>query len=300
MSISLGSSAASGDAFTFTPTGKPLSAFEFDRARPSRKASWAKWGLQPSTRAASFRVGGRRVAPDTLAREGGAFLLDLFNDAAVRAVIVPVDGRGAPAPLAGAATRVAFEALRVTAASLALFDPFVAAGVITGAGDGAGVDDEEEEGGGSGGGGRLRGYIRRKADEDVEGVTVSDLLRDSLVNPSAEFPVDDLLEPDGAQRELLFRVFRWVVVGGGACQPEEAWGAYLDAARAVYRDLARAVRDDAEPGGVVIATEAAAVQALEGGPQLFPRASPHNVCLVALDAGRATVTVLYCAFVPFW
>lgn len=66
-----------------------------------------------------------------------------------------------------------------------------------------------------------------------DGVTVSDKLRELLVNPESE-NTNLVFSPD-QQRELLFHVFKALCVGGAICQPDERLEAYTQATKVLYK-----------------------------------------------------------------
>ena len=72
------------------------------------------------------------------------------------------------------------------------------------------------------------GYIRKCYDNVIEGVTVSDLLHDMLLNPDS-----DNLEvySDEEKQEFLYDLFKSVVTGGSMCQFEDSWDPYLTAVK---------------------------------------------------------------------
>ncbi|CAM9665539.1 unnamed protein product [Ectocarpus sp. 4 AP-2014] len=78
------------------------------------------------------------------------------------------------------------------------------------------------------------GNIRGCFPDVFDGVTVSDKLRELLVNPASENA--DTFSPT-QQEELLFHVFRVLAVGGGVCQPDDSLEPYTKAAKALYKDL---------------------------------------------------------------
>lgn len=63
-------------------------------------------------------------------------------------------------------------------------------------------------------------------------MTVSDKLRELLVNPDSESA--DVFSSD-QQEELLFHVFRALSIGGGVCQPDDSLEPYTAAAKALYK-----------------------------------------------------------------
>lgn len=76
------------------------------------------------------------------------------------------------------------------------------------------------------------GNIRGCFPEVFGGVTVSDKLRELLVNPDSENA--DVFSAD-QQKEVLFHVFRALSVGGGVCQPDDSLQPYTIAAKALYK-----------------------------------------------------------------
>lgn len=76
------------------------------------------------------------------------------------------------------------------------------------------------------------GTIRGCYSEDFDGVTVTDKIRELLVNTDTEnahiFSADQ-------QRELIFHLFKALCVGGAICQPSENLDAYMRATKALYK-----------------------------------------------------------------
>lgn len=76
------------------------------------------------------------------------------------------------------------------------------------------------------------GDIRGCYHDVFDGITVSDKLRELLVNSDSEnadtFSLDE-------QQELLFHVFRALCVGGGVCQPDDRLDAYTRATKTLYK-----------------------------------------------------------------
>ena len=69
------------------------------------------------------------------------------------------------------------------------------------------------------------GYIRKCYDTPIDGVTVSDLLKDMLINPESDHAE---LFSEEERREFLFQLFKMIVTGGSMSQFEDSWGPYLD------------------------------------------------------------------------
>lgn len=150
-----------------------------------------------------------------------------------------------------------------------------------------------------------------------DGVTVSDKLRELLVNPESE-NTNLVFSPD-QQRELLFHVFKALCVGGAICQPDERLEAYTQATKVLYKDLV-SVRKNTASGSVEISPcKVYRVTGINGHDQrnqdqsnsianserhLFLNAkdpeSSYHVCLLVVDLGMKRASVLRKEFVPFW
>lgn len=78
------------------------------------------------------------------------------------------------------------------------------------------------------------GLIRGCFEEVYDGVTVNDLLRDLLVNPDSENAATFSL---AEKSELLYQLFRILVVGGTLCQTDVDMKRYLDITKKLYKDL---------------------------------------------------------------
>lgn len=173
---------------------------------------WEKWGLSARRSMLLFRFKGSSFT----ASEAAAFLLDFFNDATVRGQLaITANERAAPSPLSGRVGAVQFEQLRTSVTSMSFFDRLADANIVVAVpgegGEPAGADRDTEAADGP-------LYIRKQLEEVIEGVPVGDRLRDAVVNPDSENA--GLFDESTEQRELLFRIFKHVVVGGSVCQYE--------------------------------------------------------------------------------
>lgn len=153
-------------------------------------------------------------------------------------------------------------------------------------------------------------------------MTVSDLLRDSILNPESD--AAELYKPEG-KKEFLYDLFKLITTGGSMCQHEDNWEAYLSTVKAralvcvcafrvfisfyprlsaslqpqtMYKQLLSVVKN--ESGKMSIASVVVKVTNWEADTPLFPGDSPHNSCYVVVDPLKRTVSVVYSAFVPFW
>ena len=81
---------------------------------------------------------------------------------------------------------------------------------------------------------RAGGIISKCFEQQVQGFTVADCLRESLLCEESEhyehFSADE-------RRELLFRLLQHLALGGTLNQYEDHLGPYLDTVRALYKNL---------------------------------------------------------------
>jgi hypothetical protein len=258
-----------GGSFTFEKTDREYS---FLKTKQGSVDSFQKWGLSPRLSVACLRISGRRF--DT--SEARAFLLDLFSSSALIEALTIYDKSGKPrklsstsSSLSSTTTTLEFEELHSTATSMTFFDRLVEAGAV-----------------------HESGSIKKRMDEDFHGVSICDCLREALLCPEEGSMQFSGLFTESDKNELLFRLLRLLATGGPLCQHEDSWEPYLDATKALYKDLV--VVTKANDGKTVNAVSTAySITRLDN---LFPNDNPHNVCLVSIDPIRRTVTVLMHTF----
>lgn len=132
-------------------------------------------------------------------------------------------------------------------------------------------------------------------DETCDGVVVSDRLRAMFVHEESEDA--DVFNAEEKQ-EFLYHVLHRLAVGGAMCQFEDNWQPYLDAAKAVYKNLVTVFRSQ-RTGQLVVGSRVLQLTSVDG-LTLFPADSPHSFCYVIVDPQRRQVSVWYNAFVPYW
>eukprot|EP00611_Tribonema_gayanum_P005481 TRINITY_DN14717_c0_g1_i1.p1 TRINITY_DN14717_c0_g1~~TRINITY_DN14717_c0_g1_i1.p1 ORF type:complete len:271 (-),score=51.74 TRINITY_DN14717_c0_g1_i1:39-821(-) len=143
------------------------------------------------------------------------------------------------------------------------------------------------------------GHIRAMMEETVSGMTVGDRLRDALVNPDSD---DAHAFDKNKKAELLYHVFKALVLGGAMCQPEDRLEPYLDATKRLYKDVVCVFRAKDDPA-IQVASHAFVINAVEwtaAGPRLFEVDSPHNACLVVVTPRKGQVVMLHKTFRPYW
>jgi len=129
-----------------------------------------------------------------------------------------------------------------------------------------------------------------------EGVCIQDKLRAAMCKRDCE-EWDAI--PEHMRDELLFCVFRHLVLGGAMCQWEDNVEPYLEASKQLYKDLVKA-RKNADSGQIEITTLAYQVNGVQAPTDLFPTPyAPNNWCLVLIDPVPRHVTYYYHGVVGF-
>lgn len=314
VSVSISTSAAAAIDDAPQSSSYTFAASEPPHVYPSLTGErWIKWGLAARTRAVRVSVtgGGRGLGSGG---DAAAFLSDLLNSAALRDALRPPDAQGKSCALPEHVRSVRATALSVTETSLSFFDALVRAGAL---GTSAAADSAAAP----------RTFIRKRFEEPYFNLPIVDCAREALVLPGddEECGEDDpngdavaLSQPQrfggaftqGDRAQVLFRLARWVVAGGGMCQYEDEWEPYAGAVKDLARDLLTVTRAPGDGGGIVVASHAWLVRALEsdgggavglrGGGGLFAVDSPHNLCLIVADPLKRCVHVLHHSWIPFW
>lgn len=124
---------------------------------------------------------------------------------------------------------------------------------------------------------REDGRIVGCMDTDIDGVLVSDRLRELAANPDSEHA--DLVDDHIGRQELLWQLFQGLVVGGPLCQWEDTWDAYLAATKTAMRALCD-VAPHPGTGEPHITSTAWQVSSIEGEGLRVD--SPHCQLIVAL------------------
>mmetsp|Transcript_21798 Transcript_21798/g.38530 ORF Transcript_21798/g.38530 Transcript_21798/m.38530 type:complete len:159 (+) Transcript_21798:3-479(+) len=140
------------------------------------------------------------------------------------------------------------------------------------------------------------GYLRKCMDEIYDGATASNLLMDLFLNEESS---NASLFDSSEQNQLLFRLLRWLVVGGSLNQPNETLPPYLDMVKRFYKSLVQVVKEPAS-GVLKITSQAFLVEELDGSHRgLFPEENQNSICIVVLTPSNRTATILNSAFMPF-
>jgi cilia- and flagella-associated protein 300 len=85
----------------------------------------------------------------------------------------------------------------------------------------------------------LSGNIRGCYEEVFHGISASDTLREVLLNEESENA--GVFSPSD-KKELIYRIFRILVIGGSMCQPETSIARYLEMTKAIYKEILTAYK----------------------------------------------------------
>merc|ERR1711988_1012414 len=231
-----------------------------------------KWNLNENVHMVKFRFDQKFERFDA-----EQFVRDFFSDPTVQAH-VQVATRGGMVRGPGAPTAVSVSKLNTTATNLEFFDCLKSDDLP----DGPIVRED----------GKIAGCF----EEWEEGVCIQDRLRMAMCKQDTD-EWDAI--PGHMRQELLFAVFRHLVLGGSMCQWEDNMDVYLGAARMFYKDLVKA-RKNPDNQQIEITTLAYQVNSVEGAGELFPNPyAPNNWCLILIDPVPRQVTYYYHGFVGF-
>ncbi|XP_076222253.1 cilia- and flagella-associated protein 300 isoform X2 [Nomia melanderi] len=116
------------------------------------------------------------------------------------------------------------------------------------------------------------GAIRKKYDMEIHNFLISDHLRGMLLDE--ECPEYNLYTKD-EREEFIFRIFQMLVFGGILCQYEETLDPYLDATKAIYKDLIRVQKQS--DTDLTVSTLVLEVVAKDGNGQAYFPCNPSHI-----------------------
>lgn len=153
--------------------------------------------------------------------------------------------------------------------------------------------DRLDEAGILGPGGRLLGCY----DEVFDGITVSDKLREMLLNEDSEYAS---VYSEDEKKEIIYKLLKLFVVGGAICQADQTIGRYLDITKDLYKELITVYRDSKTEqvqiaGRVYQLEKVTGLTLFQDDPD-----SPHNQLFLVIDPLKKEVTVMKHSFKPFW
>lgn len=232
-----------------------------------------RWGLADELKAVRVRYDRGGKDEEVVRR--------ILSDAAVREAL------GMPSVEDDAAVRV--ERLEVTATSLSLLDPIGASDVMLASGRAR--QCQQVEVGGVECDSELRKWLaRRKLERDVAHGAINEEERDL---DEARLSVDFSNQAD---RELLYRLFEVLALGGPLAQPDFELEPYLVCTKALYRDAVQVYKRSSD--GVTCLANGAYEAA---GPLVFGGdLRPLARCFVITEPKRAKALVLFSPARGMW
>eukprot|EP00744_Colponema_vietnamica_P010411 GILI01014710.1.p1 GENE.GILI01014710.1~~GILI01014710.1.p1 ORF type:complete len:260 (+),score=28.06 GILI01014710.1:71-850(+) len=218
-----------------------------------------KWGLAPSIVFRKFRYD-----QNFSKWQAEAFLRDFLNDA---------EFKSATQLGLGDVTEVSFEELPATTLSMDFFDKLEECGVTS-----------------------STGYIKKCYEEEYEGISVTDKLRELLlVKESEQYDTFSSRE----RSEFLFHLFSRIVIGGSMNQYEDNVNVYLDSAKGMYKDMVN-VTKDSSTGQLKISSWVFMIKGIKGSVPLFARDSPQNFAYVIVNPLQRHVSFWHYAWSTFF
>jgi len=138
---------------------------------------------------------------------------------------------------------------------------------------------------------RESGHIVKCFDDYYEDFVVSDELRKMLLMPDSD---NYDLYSESERDEFLFRIFRHLCLGGVVCQFEDTIQPYLDATKAIYKDLI-SVQKDAKSGQIHVTSIVFRVTASDETGMFYPSSvrNEQNFSYLIIDPLKRHVIVLY-------
>ena len=140
------------------------------------------------------------------------------------------------------------------------------------------------------------GSIRACMEESFDGLPAGDKLRELLLNEDSD---NASVFTPSERLELIFVLFRLLVLGGSMCQPDTTIARYLAMTKALYRDVLT-VYKDAE-GTVAVSGRVYKINAA-AGLDLFshPDKAVANLLLLLVCPLKKQVVTVKMDFKPFW
>ena len=141
------------------------------------------------------------------------------------------------------------------------------------------------------------GSIRQCMEENFDGIPAGDRLREVLLNEDSD---NASVFTPSERLELIFLLFRLLVLGGSMCQPDVKVDRYLALTKAFYRDVLT-VYKDAATGQVAVSGRVFKIISA-AGLDLFSHADKDivNLLLLSVDPIKKQIVAIRMDYKPFW
>ena len=101
------------------------------------------------------------------------------------------------------------------------------------------------------------------------------------------------------RNELLFHIFKRIVIGGSLCQFEEYIQPYLDMTKCFYKDMVSPAKDP-ETKEIYIRSVPVEIYTIEDASLYKKKGHPQNFFYVIIDPYQRYVHLWYHNWIPFW
>ena len=140
------------------------------------------------------------------------------------------------------------------------------------------------------------GHIRGCFEEIYDGLSVQDKLREMLVNEDSE---NSGLFSEKDKKELIYVLFRTLVVGGSMCQPDTRTERYLEMTKSLYRDLLTVYKAPTT-GAVTVSGKVFLLHGADGLELHRHADKPFHTFLVIIEPMRKEISVFKNDHMPYW
>ena len=141
------------------------------------------------------------------------------------------------------------------------------------------------------------GHIRGCFEEVYDGMTVQDKLRELLINEDSE---NACIYSEKERKELIYVLFKLLVVGGSMCQPDTNMERYLDMTKGLYRDLLTVYKAPTT-GNVTVSGKVFSITSVRGMDLfLHEEKTLLNTFIIIIEPIRKEISVLKNDFKPYW
>ena len=141
------------------------------------------------------------------------------------------------------------------------------------------------------------GIIKGCFEEIYDGISVADKLRDMMANDDSE---NASLYTEKEKNELIFVLFRLLVLGGSMAQPDTKIERYRELTKLMYKELLTVFKNPAS-GEVSIAGRCFRIEKI-AGLDLWedPEKKKQNLLVAIVDPLKKVVTTLKVNYKSFW
>jgi len=139
------------------------------------------------------------------------------------------------------------------------------------------------------------GHIRGRLEEMHEDIPINSLIRETIFLEESEL-YDAFSEKD--RRELLFRIFQHLNVGGASNQYEDHVEEYFKATKVIYKDFLSARKNDS--GDTEVTSKVFSILSLGNGGSLYQKHHLSNFTYLIIDPMSRSVILWRFKYRSIW